>query len=79
MNNKHIQVHSLKEAISDSNILILMTPWKEFKDYKNYFDNFSNSYSNYIIDPFRCIDVSVINLNFKKFLGKYYSIGESVY
>ena len=77
VSNNHIQVPSIKEAIMDSNILILMTPWKEFKDYKNYFDYFTFSKSNYIIDPFKCINVSNKNIKNKKSKGKYYSIGET--
>lgn len=78
VSNNHIQVPSIKEAIMDSNILILMTPWKEFKDYKNYFDYFTFSKSNYIIDPFKCINVSNKNIKNKKSKGKYYSIGETI-
>ena len=56
-------------AIKNTNLIILMTPWSEFKNINKYF-NFIKKKS-VIIDPHRVIDLKYLKRSFEYFtLGR---------
>lgn len=67
---KCFQVKNIEDAIKDSDILLLMTPWKEFKKVNKILNLIKNK-KVVLIDPYRIIDLSRKKKNFKYFtIGK---------
>jgi len=67
---KCFQVKNIEDAIKDSDILLLMTPWKEFKKV-NKILNLKKNKKVVLIDPYRIIDLSRKKKNFRYFtIGK---------
>ena len=71
---KFIQVNSAIEAIKNSDVLLIMTPWPEFKKItaKNLLDNMKGKI---VIDPYYMLrEQKLFNKGFK-----YFAIGESFF
>ncbi len=64
-----LQVKNMLSAIKNTNLIILMTPWSEFKNINKYF-NFIKKKS-VIIDPHRVIDLKYL----KKRSFEYFTLG----
>ena len=64
-----LQVKNMLSAIKNTNLIILMTPWSEFKNINKYF-NFVKKKS-VIIDPHRVIDLKYL----KKRSFEYFTLG----
>ena len=64
-----LQVKNMLSAIKNTNLIILMTPWNEFKNINKYF-NFIKKKS-VIIDPYRLIDFKYL----KKRSFEYFTLG----
>ena len=64
-----LQVKNMLSAIKNTNLIILMTPWSEFKNVNKYF-NFIKKKS-VIIDPYRVIDFKYL----KKRSFEYFTLG----
>jgi len=70
-NKNCIQVNNIKILIKNSNVLVIMTPWKEFREISKILKNFKNK-NFFLIDPYR-----LLNLNFTKQENlKYFTIGK---
>ena len=72
--NNFIQVNSAIEAIKNSDVLLIMTPWPEFKKItaKNLLDNMKGKI---VIDPYYMLrEQKLFNKGFK-----YFAIGESFF
>ena len=66
-----VQVNNINLVIKNSNVIILMTPWPEFKNIDKLFKG-QNKRKIILIDPYRMFNFKSINC--KNF--KYFTIGK---
>ena len=70
-NRNCVQVNDIKILIKNSNVLVIMTPWKEFTKIGKNLKKFKNK-NLLLIDPYR-----ILNLNIAKRKDlKYFTIGK---
>ena len=65
------QVNSINYLLKNSNVIILMTPWPEFKKIHSFF-KLNKNQKIILIDPHRIID----NEKIKRNRFKYFTIGK---